>query len=460
VAAVHAAAVARDLDADGPLYLLVAAAHHGLALFEPARTTVHLLQQSLSCLAFRSGVTDLPTLARLFTLGVQGWPVLLTGACWFLLPRRDRGWILGPLLNLAVVIPTVSFAGIHEAIIASCVLWLVFFALEFDAGGWLGPIAGVALAAAAFDLYEATFPFMLGLALLAWQRARQAEGMRRVLLALVVPLALVAASHALLWTVRPRDPVNRGDLLHGLLGGFLVTGEAGTRELHLPALVALATAACLVSAWAAAGRGGERGTRIVRAACGASLLLCALVAALFVAIPERVTTIEAFSASRGLPIVATTAMAAAVHLLRSAGWTPERLAPAPLRVLLAGVIAMQLVVQTSLSVEWAAYRTDLATLVATRRGPIAWPDAAAALNPGHEALRGSLVGSWDIQALSIALAPRGRVQAVVDARPGVRWKPYRLDDPARLPLAVRGLDWSSYLESIGRGERSAPAPSR
>ena len=453
-AALHAAAVSRDLNADGPLYLLVAVSHHGLALFEPARKTVQLLQQSLSCVGFRLGVTDLVTLGRLLTLGMQGWPLVLTAACWFLLPRGEKGWILGPLLNLAAIIPTVSLKGIHEAIVASCLMWLLFLLLEFGSGGWLRPVAAAALTAACFDLNEAAFPFLLGIALLAAWRAREAEGLRRTVLVLIVPLALAAAGHALAWTVHPRDLSNRGSFLHGVFGGFLVATEPHNAGVHLPAVAGMAVGVCLLLVHLPRGWPEERRARMLRVACRASLLLFALVAGLFLAVPRWVTLWDAFSACRWLPIAGTTFMALATHWLRHAGWSPERLAPPPVRVVLVGVVAMQLVVQTSLSVQWAGYQRDLARLVATRQGPIAWDTAASFLDPGHDFLRGALVREWNIQPLSIVLAPRGKVQAVVDAPPDVRWRPYRLDDPATLPLGARGLDWSRYLEALGRRDGS------
>jgi hypothetical protein len=128
------------------------------------------------------------------------------------------------------------------------------------------------------------------------------------------------------------------------------------------------------------------------------------------------------------------------------------------RVVLAGVIAMHFLVQTALSVQWAAFQRDVAALVASRTGPIAWPEARAVLDPRHEHLRGAFAWSWNIQALSIVLAPAGRVQAAVDAPLGVRWRPYRLEDPTTLPLSARGLEWSAYLESIARG--NAPPATR
>src|SRR5262249_16300860 len=99
VSAAYATLEARDLNADGSLYLIRALSYGGIAFIEPARKTVQLFQQSFSYAGYLLGLTDLTAYGKLLTLGMQGWPVLLTGIAWFVLPREHKLWILGPLLN-------------------------------------------------------------------------------------------------------------------------------------------------------------------------------------------------------------------------------------------------------------------------------------------------------------------------------------------------------------------------
>src|SRR5438067_6025724 len=89
----------RGMFADGSNYIVHVLASEDFYLLEPARKVVQLLQQSFLILGIQSGVTDLPTLARLFTLGALGWPIILTASCWLILPPREKGWIVGPLIN-------------------------------------------------------------------------------------------------------------------------------------------------------------------------------------------------------------------------------------------------------------------------------------------------------------------------------------------------------------------------
>ncbi len=94
----------RGMFADGSNYIVHVLTSEDFYLLEPARKLVQLLQQSLLILGIRSGVTDLPTLARLFTLGALGWPIILTASCWLILPREEKGWIIGPLINLVALL--------------------------------------------------------------------------------------------------------------------------------------------------------------------------------------------------------------------------------------------------------------------------------------------------------------------------------------------------------------------
>jgi hypothetical protein len=448
VAALHAGIEARDLNADGPTYLLSALSSGGLALIEPGRMTVQFLQQSLSFAGYLLGVTDLLTLGRLLTFGMQGWPVLLTGLCWFALPRNEKTWILGPLLNIAVVIPAASFQGIGEGMIASCLMWLLFFLVEFDSPGRFRLLAAIALAGACFTLHEAAFPFLFGIALLAGARAREARGFRRMCFILVALLAIAAAIHLLYLVIYPRDAINRGAFLFSLFSDAWVAITPEGAGVNLPAFAGLAIGLCLLLVHFPVHRSEEQRQRLLLRASWWSIGFFAVVAGLFLAAPEWVTISHTFHAARGLPIMATMVMAGAIHLLRRSGKAPDRLAPIPIRAVLVAIIPMHLVMQTVLTTQWASYRHDLSDLIATRNGIIAADTASAILDPQHTYLRGALVAAWSIQPLSIVLAPEGRVRSIVDARPNIAWKPYRLDDPATLPLCTRGLDWSPYLTAL------------
>ena len=121
----------RGMFADGSNYIVHILASEDFFLLEPARQLAQLLQQSVLILGIRSGVAHLPTLARLFTLGALGWPIILTASCWLIFPREEKGWIIGPLINLVALCPMTSLAAIGEGMIASGLLWIIFFLVLF-----------------------------------------------------------------------------------------------------------------------------------------------------------------------------------------------------------------------------------------------------------------------------------------------------------------------------------------
>ena len=115
----YAVLTARGLAYDGSSYLLAIAGDRSFHFVEPARVSVQLLQQLPVVLAARIGIQNLCTLARLFTLVMDVWPLAFTALCWFVLTGREKIWIVGPLINLVFAIPAANFIGISEGTIAS-----------------------------------------------------------------------------------------------------------------------------------------------------------------------------------------------------------------------------------------------------------------------------------------------------------------------------------------------------
>ena len=169
----------RGMFADGSNYIVHVLAAEDFYLLEPARKVVQLLQQSFLILGIRSGVTDLPTLARLFTLGALGWPIILTASCWLILPRGEKGWIVGPLINLVVLSPITSLAAIGEGMIASCLLWIIFFLVVFRTQSVWGALFAISLTALGAKTHEFAAVFFVGIAAIAMMRMRGTSGVER-----------------------------------------------------------------------------------------------------------------------------------------------------------------------------------------------------------------------------------------------------------------------------------------
>ncbi len=198
---------------DGSYYLLGIAAHNEFQLWEPARLSVQLLQQCFAVAGARLGIQGLLTLGRLYALGASGWPVFLTAVCWFVLPRNEKIWIVGPLINLVFVIPATNFIGVGEGIIASCLFWLAFLLVCFRIDTAFGALAAAATTVACAFTHESAAPGLVVIAAVAALRTRDTTGSMRLAALVVAVTAAAAACNMLRWIAFPRSAIERGDFL-------------------------------------------------------------------------------------------------------------------------------------------------------------------------------------------------------------------------------------------------------
>lgn len=431
-ASIYAIVNARDLVYDGAYYLLGIAAHGDFQFFEPARRTVEFLQQCFAAAGARLGIRDLWTLGQLFSLGASGWPVVLTLLCWFALPQTEKSWMVGPLANLVFAIPAANFIGVSQTIIASCLLWLALFLVAFRLDRSLGAAAAVIATAACAFAHESAAIFLLLVAVLAASRLRLARGFARVAALAVILFSLGGAINMLRWILVPRSTIERGDFLVSLFGGFLGTPGAP----NVAALASVASAFAVIIVLARPGRAGVIATVVVLGALALAFLVL-----LFD--PGQTIAPSRFFAARGVAIALSTVLAAGFLWLGHRERTPASLASGPVLAIVLGLSVFQFLAQDIMTANWSFYTHDLGKLVAERRGGIRYSDAVAALDPGGSRFRRELLESWSVEPLSVLLAPKGRVQAVVLAAPQARWVPYRLDDSATLPRAP-ALDWSGF----------------
>ena len=433
--AAYAVSGARDLVYDGSFYLLGIASHSAFQLFEPGRVSVQLLQQSFAVIGAQLGIHDLWTLGRLFSLGASGWPIVLTALCWFVLPRAEKSWIAGPLLNLVFAIPATNFIGIGEGVIASCLLWLAFLLTWFRMDRSWGALAAIVAAIACAFSHESAMLCLVLIAALAASRVRNAKGFTRAAAIVAAVVSAAGALYLLRWIVFPRSTIERSDFLVSLLGGFLGTPRAPNPS----ALASLAAAAAILlsqNAWLRA------------AAAGLCLVALALLLLLLVAMPGDTIAPIRFFAARGLPVALTTLIALAFLLMKRRGLFPAQFANLPLLAVLLGLCVFQPLAQAIMTENWNAYVRDLRAVVSTRQGIVTHTDAMHTLDANGTPFRRELLESWSVEPLSIVLAPHGHVTTVFEPAPMARWTPYRLDDPAALPQAP-GLDWSGF-ESVHR----------
>jgi hypothetical protein len=444
ITGVYSILSARGLVYDGCYYLLGVAGHRTFQLIEPARTTVQILQQCLAVAGARLGIHDLWTLGVLFSAGASGWPLILTALCWFVLPRGNKSWIAGPLLNLVLAIPATSFIGIGEGIIASCLLWLAFLLIEFRMDKPAGALACVCATAACAFSQESAILCLLVIAAAAGFRISDTKGFCRLAALATTLLAAAAAANMLRWILFPRSTIERGDFFVSMLGGFVGSPAAP----NIPVLASLVAAAAVVAVL--------RGRKTVARTCAAvAIAIIAGLLVLLLADPDNMLAPSRYFAARGLPVALTTVLAAFFLLLKRRRQTPARFATSPVLAIILALAATQAAAQGMMTYQWNSYLQALRRMVAVQDGVISHAQAMARLDPRGTRFRRQLLEHWSVEPLSIQLAPRGQVQALVEPAPKARWVPYDPHNPSTLPQA-QGLDWSQFVPRSGHVSSGCP----
>ncbi len=428
----------RGMFADGANYTVHILASEDFYLLEPARKLVQLLQQSFLILGIRSGVTDLPTLERLFTLGALGWPILLTYSCWLILPPQEKGWMIGPLINLVALIPMTSLAAIGEGMIASCLLWMIFFLVLFRDHSVWGAILAISLTALGAVTHESAAIFFVGIAAIALTRMRRSSAVERLKQFAISAAAIWSACYLVSVILHPRDPVNVGDFLIGVFAIAFV-------ELQGVNLTAVATiVACVSLFWIV--RAQNKG-ELIQPIVLSSVSFFVLVAALLLFIPEWTVTPVAQFSGRGLPVLGTTVLSFGLWAGWRNGVKPELLLSKPALVVLSGLLLTQSVAQIMMTRQWANTLGAVTRIIERREGRVPWQTALEIAAPRNPLIWVEMTWYSEIQALSLLLAHQGRVHTLIDSPPSERWKPLQLDAPESLPKS-RFWDVSPYVTAV------------
>jgi hypothetical protein len=428
----------RGLFADGSNYIVHVLTSEGFYFLEPARKLVQFLQQSLLVLGIRFGVTDLPTLARLFTLGALGWPIVLTASCWLILPRGEKGWIVGPLINLVALLPMTSLAAIGEGMIASCLLWIIFFLVLFRTCSIWGAILAISLTALGAITHESAAVFFVGIAAIAILRMRGSSPIERLTQFAISAAAIWSACYLISVILHPRDPVNLEDFLIGIFALAFV-------ELHGANFTAVATMVSCVSIFLII-RAKSKGDK-TQPILLASTSFFVLAAALLLLLPEWTITPVAQFHGRGLPVLGTTVLSFGLWAGWTSGLKPEFLLSKSVLLVLCGLLLIQSAAQIIMTRQWTDTLGTVTRIIERREGRIPWQTALETAAPRNPVLWKEMTWYSEIEALSLLLAPEGRVHALIDAPITERWKPFQLDTPESLPKS-RFWDAAPYATAV------------
>ena len=430
----------RGMFADGSNYMVHILASEDFYLLEPARRLVQLLQQSFLILGMRSGVTDLPTLAQLFTLGALGWPIVLTGSCWLILPRGEKGWIIGPLINLVALCPVTSLAAIGEGMIASCLLWMILFLVLFRTHSIWGAILTISVTALGAVTHESAAVFFVGIAAIAIMRMRGSSAVERLTQFAISGAAAWSACYLISVILHPREPANRADFMNGIFALAYVKQNGRINLTEVSTIIA-----CVSIFWITCAQHKGEGSRPL--ALTAAIIFFILAAALFLFFPGWTVTPYAQFGGRGLPVLGTTMLSFGLW----AGWRssmkPEYLLSKPALLVLCGLLLTQSVAQIVMTWQWANTLGTVTGIIERREGRVPWQTAFEIAAPRNPILWEEMTWYSEIQTLSLLLAPQGRVHTLIDSPPSERFKPLQLDTPASLPKS-RFWDAAPYVTAV------------
>jgi hypothetical protein len=430
----------RSLFADGMYYFLSVLQRRDVALFEPARRTVHVLQQFPTILALRMGVSELGALAVVYGMTLQILPLILTAACYPLLPRKEKALFVFPLAHYLLGTTVAFFAPIVEGPVAAAYFWLLLVLIVFGRT-WRSTLATVCLAMPALYLHETVVLLAPILAFAALQRARPAASRSTrivfyVLAAWFVAVALLQAA----WIVQPRSVVRRRDAFLT----FLLLGLLDYHGFNVPAVLAVAA---LAAAWIVCRRSESR-NRDWAAALGFGAASFLLVAAtwltgaaglLFAIWPEFAARNNAVVVSVPLAVLF---LAARARPESRALWMRPQMA-AVILFLGLGQLGWQ-----ALGVHyWSQFVADFRLVLVSHRGFAHWRDVLAEVGPERAERMDRLAWYWTNPALSILLAPGGRVATIIGSVDERRWQPFDPIKIAELPRAAQ-FDYARYAAAL------------
>jgi hypothetical protein len=178
-----------------------------------------------------------------------------------------------------------------------------------------------------------------------------------------------------------------------------------------------------------------------------SMSFFVLASALFLFLPGWTVTPVAQFNGRGLPVLGTTVLSLGLWAGWRSGMKPEFLLSKPALLVLCGLLLTQSVAQIMMTREWANTLGTVTRIIEQWEGRIPWQTALETVAPRNIILWKEMTWYSEIEALSLLLAPQGRVHVVIDAPTSERWKPFQLDAPARLPKS-RFWDAAPYVTAV------------
>ena len=432
---------------DGINFFINVLENSGFFFIEPARRTVHVLQELPTVLALRLGVSSLGALAFIYGLTLQMLPLGLTAACYPLLPDGDKPLFIFPLAHYLLGSMPAAFAPIVGGPVTAGYFWLLLFFILFRRRR-AAMAATVILALAAASLHETTVVLLPILGIAAAMRSRQetSAATRKLFVALAVWFAAITIVPA--WfIINPTVPAQRDDVL---MSAYQLFGIGDFHDYNVPAVMAVAAVgamlfiACLPRRW---DRLGWLAVLLFTAFCITLDILTITdgeSSRLFLPVLQFV--------ARNLAVIDSAPLAVLLLLvwrypaLRALWMRPP--AAALVLVLALGQIGWQAIG----IVYWDRFVGEFETILTSNSGFVPWRQAVAGMTKQQRRQMERLSWGWTNAQLSIVLAPEGRVSTIIGVGDDSHWQPFDPTRPDQLPAAPQ-FNYARYLQALGTTAR-------
>lgn len=414
VLAVVAACQWHGLYADGAFVLVSLISDEAPRLHHSGRVVSQFLQQTPALLALHVGFDSLSALTTVYGLTLHALPWGLSLGATLLVPSEHAGYRLFPWLGFFAGTLGAAFALIAEGPMTTGLFWVVLVTILFRAHSTGGRIGLLVAALPMMWMHEVLVFLAPLLALAASFRAlREAKSSSRLFFRALALWFLAVAVYQFMHVVAPVSVANRGSFIAGLLGfRWLFSPHAG-HGVNFPLLLGSIAVGIVCANGAAIWLPFLRRWRIPDTAV---LSLMFALAAMAVLGPlSGISAIEPstqFSA-RNHPAFLSFALAMLMLMLWRKGIADSPIAgwmrPALLAALLTGSLGWHAIAQH----EWSHAITAWRDMLQRTQGLVPWTDALVTVTPRQRALLWTYSWGWTNPAMSLLLAPSGRVQAVV-----------------------------------------------
>lgn len=411
--ALFAAAHWHGLYSDGAAVLLKILANEAPVYIHPSRSVSQFLLQIPTGLALRTGLANsVPASAFIFGLSLLLWPLAFTFIAARLVPAEHAAYRLFPWLAFFAGTLMASFASIAEAAISTALFWVLLMATIFRTAtsSQLGVLILATLPAFFLhEIYVFLAPILAAAAFLRWQNGAALP--HRGGFVLLACLFVMIAVWQLHYVINPVSVANRESFLSGLMqANWLREGSA----VNMPVILGTSAIGLGALAWLSHVRPG-----FGRFAPGGVLQLSviACLAILGLGLPmlgvDYVSPRTQFDA-RNHPAFVAAPLAVAMLTCWRLGQPEAALrawvSPAVLSLLIIGSVGWHAVVQ----VRWANYIESYQRLLSGREGLLSWEEAVQKAPPRDRAALWTFTWGWPNPAMSILLAPEGKVGTIID----------------------------------------------